>query len=521
MNYWLLGGTAAVLVTLAVVIHLVHERQKVLQAAMLRERADEAEQEGKKREAVQLLRQYVATKPDDFSARSHAAILADETAVTPQEKLNSLTALEALLRESPDQNALRKRLVLGWMTFRRERDARTHLALLKPEDFDAGEYEFIQGQCAEIAGEDAAARKWYADSIEKSPDRIDAYARLASLHRSENDSTQRQEVLQRLLTGNPQSVKARLTAATFAFDEGDRVQTATLISEALKIEPGNADALVMAAGLAAQPSVSTEPASGPVPDLLSILDTQQIAANLEQALAESPEDLRLYRALSQLASVAGDTALALKWLQTGADNNRNAHEIGADLVRALVQAERLDAARSQLKAMTAAGAPFELTSTLATYVAAVDRFNKKQWQEALSELQNAKRRLPDDDELEWFVDLRLAECLRQLNDPKNELAVLESTLRGRPHDASNESARLRLAFLKWSAGQFDEALALFSTTSNSVAEAAARAESLLMRAGQLPDNQRDWAGIEGSTTNQVRGVSSEGDKGLQSVARML
>lgn len=496
VNLWLLLGSGVVLVALGVAVHRLHEWQEARQAIVLLERADQAEQNGNGAQVVALLRQYLTRKPTDLTSKKRVALLVDEMAVTAREKRAALQQLEAILREASDAKEIRKRLILGWISFQRVADARTHLERLQADDFDAGEYEFLQGRCAEIASEGTSAPRWYTESIEKSPDRLDAYAHLARIYQLQEDRARMKAILDRMLIANPSSVTARLIAADFAAAAGENLKSATQIAEAIRLDPHNIEALVTVANLKGKPADTTDPESASVADLLKTLDWEEITDDLRQAVGDDPHDLRLYRVLAQLALAEGDVDAAAQWLQSGLENNPRAFELGSEVIQLVAEAKGSAAARGQLEILIAAGAPFELTSALSGYLTAVDLFSQERWEEARAQLEPLRRRLDENDSFRWVVEMRMAECLRQLKNPQGEQELLETALRGRSPDARYHQARLRLAILKTSAGEVDGALRLLSRDSASAAEATARADLLLRRTLRRPENERDWSEVE-------------------------
>ncbi len=115
---------------------------------------------------------------------------------------------------------------------------------------------------------------------------------------------------------------------------------------------------------------------------------------------------------------------------------------------------------------------------------------------ARRELEAVRQRVPEDDRFRWSIDIRIADCLRQLRQTEEERRVLQAALQGRQPDASNHAQRVRLALLEAAAGRVDDSLKYVTAGSSQVAEAAAYAELLLLQTARLDETERQWSSVE-------------------------
>lgn len=199
VNRKFIGITLAVGVGVGVGAKLLHDYQVRRNADQLLARADAAEKEDKRGDAVKLLNQYIAlrykdqTSPSKEDELQHVELLARLGRLTDpgddREKQPDLfrayRTFEEVLRRDPARRDIRRRTAEIAMFFRRYRDARDHFQLLKPESVEDPQESSalfkLLAQCQLAVGESTESQLSYLEALASVKTDAEPYLALAAI----------------------------------------------------------------------------------------------------------------------------------------------------------------------------------------------------------------------------------------------------------------------------------------------------------------------------------------------------
>lgn len=178
LNIRLLIILVVVVVSAGGLIQALHAFQvRRHSGAYLRE-ADRAEQAGKPLQAVDYLRKYLLLAPDDTRELARLGkLLLDQ-----HQYLEAKSTLGQVIQRDPSNDSVRQQLVDISLRLRRFEDAKAQLdnSLLASHP-DDGKLLYQLGVCFEGTGKDLEAAVVYAIALQKKPDQVVAYDRLAQV----------------------------------------------------------------------------------------------------------------------------------------------------------------------------------------------------------------------------------------------------------------------------------------------------------------------------------------------------
>jgi tetratricopeptide (TPR) repeat protein len=356
-----------------------------------------------------------------------------------------------VLLKDPQRHDLRQKLVRLAIDVDRLELAQQHLRTLQNDLKDNGAVDQLQAQLATAQKNWTEAAAWYRKAIEHAPQQIDSYGYLADLLRRQSgedkDGKAAQEadqIIDDLAAKNPDSYKAHLVRWQYRKQwlglEKAQETAADDVAAALRLAPEDAEVLLAAAELA---QAEKQP--------------ERARTLLQQGKQRHPQDPRMYRELAVLELRQDRRNEALACLRDGvkALSGPPQAEVLWTLGNVLIDGRELSEARAVIAQMVKARA----SSVATDYLNARIRIDEANWAEAARLLDRTRLQLVNAPELANQVDLLLAQCFEQLDDPTSRLSALGRII-GR--DRSSVSARLGMAGALAAAGRFDDALDQYS-----------------------------------------------------------
>ncbi len=470
--------------------------------------------EGKAAEAMDLLGQYVALRPDDDAFAEYSKLLLAR-AMAPGARRSDIDrafgALEAAVRRKPEDDALRLELASFQVRVGRASDALDHLnvleerlgnpssgteetletaqrvQLLKASSYlTSSDFEQAATIVARLIGYDLAERR-FTQAADTSIAPSDAYVMLAAILQERMSSPDdARDVLEKLVQKAADDPRAWLALATWHRSRGRLDDALQAVDKARALAPEDADFMFAEFELA-----------------LARRDMTLARATAERAVSMFPGDERATRALASVALQSGDLAKAEEVLLAGLEKNPSRASLLAMLADVLLQQNKLTEA-SQVIARTREihGATNPAVGLLEARLLLMER----RWTEAKAKLEQVRPMALGNPEIIRQVDLYLAKCHAQLAEYDAQLEVSRRIL---TDDPTSVAARAGAAEALMASGRTEEALAEFEALASGLSidrliEVPQIWYPLLQlrigAQGALPRAKQDWSIVDSLLT---------------------
>jgi tetratricopeptide (TPR) repeat protein len=437
----------------AVALFVVHQLQAGNISSGLRYQAEQAEKEGRLKQAARYLMRYLDFVPDDVDARAHLGRLAADPrlAVNTRSRQKARLVLEGTLARNPERHDVRRCLVKLALDSGELELAQEHLNYLKKALPDDGEVAGLVARWQEMKGQTADALAQLRRGVKQAPAAVDNYVRLIGLLRRMDRGQGSQHLTE---------AEAHLAAA-------------------MKLAPEDVGVLVAAGDLAIDRN-----------------DLPRAKAHIERAVKLAPTDPRVYLAQARVGLRASKYTDAAASLKRGLQNvpEKDRYELTWALANVLLDGGLLDEARvviGKLRDESAAPGAVE-------YLEARALMHQGRWFEAARTLERVRTAAAASTELTVQVDLMLGGCYERLDQPAQQLAACQSAARA---DPGSVLARKGMAAALWALGQADAAIEQYRAIIKlnealkiSVTGRAELARMLLLRTLQM--EKRDWRPVE-------------------------
>ncbi len=277
----------------------------------LRWQSEHAAQLGRNDKAILFMRQYLELRPSDHDAAIKLGEMILARGNTQHDLSSVLFLYDRVLREAPERDDVRRKLVDVCLQLDRNSDAIIHAtALLEHAPNDAEIWEKLGSAQAALNKFDEA-RNSYVKAIECDAARIDSYGLLAELLVGQFHAIdEAREWIGKMVRANPAAGDAYLVRARFLRSQKKIDDCMRDLDRLLEIDPKNADGQLMMAEI--------------------FEDKDQIAqarSALVHGLAVHQKDLRFYRALSWLEQRTGNLPASVACLEQGIKLMPNAIEL--------------------------------------------------------------------------------------------------------------------------------------------------------------------------------------------------
>ena len=278
--------------------------QKSRNASRLLDRQKVAQEEGDLREAAKLLIQYLALRVNDEEAMvllSNTLIsLAEEPKSEPVDIRRAMQQSEVTLRNFPDQEALRRRLVDLYMSprVRGLKQSLDHISQLINRNPGDPELLAMQSECLfaaastkamshayKLIGYDEQTEEFDAEKA-TAPNEPVVYLRLAQKLRSEQfEDRLADRVIEQMIAANPESGTAHLMRGQYRelYEPDGKELAAEDIRRALELDPDDPSIVASNARMAARDE-----------------DFERASQLLVEAIEKHPTTPMLYQTLSQV-----------------------------------------------------------------------------------------------------------------------------------------------------------------------------------------------------------------------------
>ncbi|MFG0294516.1 MAG: tetratricopeptide repeat protein, partial [Maioricimonas sp. JB045] len=456
----------------------LHAYQMHRHADLLLERKEEALRADETRRAARLLEQYLHFVEDDSEARAELAILSAETAGSREEQMRSVHRLERILREDESRNDVRQTLATLLMAMQQWTDAAVHFETLCKETPDDPELLRNHALCLLSSGKFEQAAQSLRETIERVPDDIRTYERLAFVLRRElGRPADAARILEQLITNNPTSAEAFLARTRHQLFFGEVAGARIDLKSAGRLAPDDLEVNLLTARV-----VILDPTS-PQPEL------EGIAAQLEDLIDSHPDDARLYRLLSRVARRLGQSDRAVACLERGLEALPDHSQLQTDLILLRIDRRQTDEARELLESLGEDG-----QSPLHRYMRGRAAFADGHWRQARDEFQELAAAGTLHDELASEVDLWLARSCEKLQQLDEATTAYQRILEREP---AHNAARRGLLNLLEAQGALGKAISNLEHAGQlAPAGAVIAARMKFERERTRPAASRDWSEVE-------------------------
>ncbi len=341
INWRLVVTTVLLLIVIIPSVYAWHGYQVQQHADDFLQQASRAEEEGDFSKAAEWLFRYLQFRPDDAECRARTALVFDQAATTPNQKVRSAELLAVALGLLPDRDDLRQRYAEVLLELGRSEDALAEAQALLVKDAENVRAERVAGM--------ATTRLWrnqkrpldtavatVMSAYKRNTADVELAAALAELLREREEPDEANLIMNGLIhfhqeRGEPEAL-AKALLARYAYRqrygiEGDDED----LAEARRIQPKNIDALMLAA-VASRQSQDLEKAARLFREGIEIAPTdRRCYLGLATTLRASEKLLESISVLHEGIAAAGkdDLELHLLLLRTQLDEATRQRTVAA------------------------------------------------------------------------------------------------------------------------------------------------------------------------------------------------
>jgi tetratricopeptide (TPR) repeat protein len=429
------------------VVFLLHYFQSGRVRAALLWQARHAEEQGNLERQADYLSRYLEFAPDDLEERIllGQTLASDKLATTPKARSRAIYVLESALAVDPARHDLRCLLIKVAMDLGRWEQALEHLTILEQAGVQKSEAAQLRGRWNQAKDHFAEADASYATAISLAPHELETYLSRAYLLRLRlKNAVLADKVIDDMVAANPQAFKAYLNRWNYRADFGllekkENVAAAgTDVDKARNLAPEEADVRLAVAERTWR--------SGDLPKAVT---------ELEKGATAHPDDPRFFLAQSALAvrdtsaKQAERSARAERALRKGLETVPLASQTAMlwNLMNLLIdRGDPTEKAEGELNSLLKKFGKSGGTIGSTDYLQARMHILHGRWADAAQLLERVRPRLTSPVELANHINLFLAQCYEQLDDPVQQRQAYERVVDQDPmsHIALKEAGLARL-----------------------------------------------------------------------------
>jgi tetratricopeptide (TPR) repeat protein len=454
---------------------LLHYVQSDRAKDALRWQADHAAENGRLDKAVLYMRQYLELRPEDHDAAVRLGELILKRGSGQKELTSALFLYERVLREAPEREDVRRRLVDICVRLGRYGDGMIHAkALLDRAPNESPLWEQL-GVCQAGLNQPDEARASFEKAVAVDSARIRGYELLIDLLGRQLSRPDEAKVwADRMVAANPKVADAYIVRARFLRGQRKLVECERDVEALLALEPASADGLLLRGDLWQEKG-----------------DLSKARAAFAAGMAKHSKDIRFYRALSWLEVSTGNLGASVVALERGIKELPGATELLAPLGDLLVQQGDVERVRSIIKKLE--GRPNN--GSQVKYLRGRVLMAEGKWAEALEVLEGLRTEAVAMPALAAQVNFLMAACHERRGDRAAQTESLERVL---AIDAGHVQTRLKFGAMRLATGEIDEAVKEYAAAARSpFAPLGARVTlgRLLIARGRAAGAHADWHGV--------------------------
>lgn len=425
-------------------LFLVHYVQSDRVTDALRWQADHAAEIGKLDKAILYMQQYLELRPDDHEAATKLAEMILQKGSGSKQLTSAMFLYERVLREAPQREDVRRKLMDLALRLNRHGDAQIHVKALLEKSPNESDLWHKLGVCQIGQNKLDEARTSLERAVTADPQNIRACELLVDLLvRQMNLADTGREWLDKLVRANPLKAEAYLVRANFWRSREKTAECQADLEHALKIDPENANGLLMLAEIVHNKG-----------------EAQQARIMLVKGMARHPKDVRFYRMLSWLELTHGNLAAGIDCLEKGVRELPAAFELLMPLGDLLVQQGEVDKAREVVRKLEGQRGFANQTRYLRGRLLMVDG----RWSDAAAMLENLRTEVVANAGFSAQVNWLLAQSQERLGNRDNQMESLKRVLAIEP---GHLNARLKFGSMHLAGGRFEEGIKEYTVAARS------------------------------------------------------
>lgn len=484
LNYGFLGGLCVVTGTLLGTIHVVHGWQIQQHASSLMELGRKARANGDLKGAKDYVGRYVGLMPRDIVARADYGLLLDQTGASPKQVF---MVFEDVLRVDQTREDIRRRQIEISMSIGRYSDALAHVRYLRQSGHADATLDFQAARCLEELAEYTDALAAYEATLERDPKLMEAYERLAWLCQTRLDRPEQAKAkLDKLVERFPNTAVSWRTRGRFRAEFGSLIAAQSDMDRALTLDPHGLETQLASARLAYDQAIAAQANGRDAQARKIVADSRQ---KLQHAIGEHPEQIELRLRLAQLEIHFGSANDARQQIDEAIKLRPRDERAQLQLVELNLEQGRFEEARQAVNQLPRT----PQSDALRRFVEGRRHMSQAEWNEAVKELDEARRISTQASGLTERTELALAECHAALGDAEAQTAALRRALKSNP---ASIPARLGLAACLQRQQKANEAIAEFRPLAHLPQVRLPLLRLLIARNLQMPELARDWVEVE-------------------------
>ncbi len=413
-------------------VYFVHGYQFSRNAGAYLDQAERARISGDLWQAADYYDRYLAFHPDDIEVRVKFGKVFDEHGQRDQsvpQFARAYRIYDQVLRLDANRVDIRRRCIeLAMVELRRFTDAKPHLEALRETAPHDADILFKLGECEEGNREYVKARDWFAQAVDRAPNEIKYYTRLANLYMQALEQPNRaRETLAKMIEKNPRSFRAHLEHARLLIEQSARDKkllkdAVAALEQARQLAPKEADIILVSARLAQAQNKEDE-----------------ARAFLTAGLAAHPKNAGMYLAMVQLEARAKRLGQAQEFARRGVAALPESKDLWYMLGELCIEKGEL----AEAEKITEKLAAIKFVPPLVDYLQARIHIGRAQWADAERLLTRVRPMLLDRTSLLLgHIDFLLGLCFERLGTADQALTVYQEAVKINPLSIE---ARLRVA----------------------------------------------------------------------------
>ncbi|MEO0528968.1 MAG: tetratricopeptide repeat protein [Planctomycetota bacterium] len=482
VNLPLLIGLVVGSVVLAGGSYGLYTFQKARNANRLLDQEQEARAEGDLKRSVKLLADYLRIRPGDEEAMTRLSVtladIAEQPTSEPVDIRNAIGQLEATVRDYPERDDLRRRLVDVYMSrrVRMLKPAVDHVSQLlnrKPKD---PELEVMLSECYfaaanpkalphafDLIGYDESSDE-FNESEAVAPNDPGVYSRAARTVRADrSDDRLADRIIEQMVKANPDDGMAYLTRGQYIETFGEKDDAIPDIRKALEIDPDNSLVIMSNARLLARDEKYDE-----------------AKALLEEGIEKHPAEPGLYQTLADVIIRQGDYDAALACCDRGiaAVPAEQSQMLTLQKARLQLQQNDLAATRSTIKEMRES----ELfPSAYPDYLEARVLMADSKWLQAARTFEKYQTFMANIPSLGVELNVMLGLCREKLGQEELAMEAFRQALRLEPDNTMADLGLARMRARRGVKGSETENVSIYSALAIEL---------------NKPEDEQDWKAFD-------------------------
>ena len=470
-----------IVAVLSVAVYFLHKLQVDRNADVFRVRAEAAQKNLESGKAIENYTRYLGFRPDDTDARAELGMLIQDNAKSGNDLLRAFLTFEKVLLEDEGRDEIRNRLIDVAIRLQRFSEAESHIQRLLPAAANSAELEYKLGVCAELQDKLDMAAELYQKAIDHGYVKPTVFLQLARLlNRESEGSTRADELIDRMIEANPESVEAILVRAGLRLGKGEHEEARKDLARAEELDPGNIETALLESRIPVPVDLPTDEKDGTV---------ETVRSKLDRAIEIKPTDALSYQRISELELAAGNQDAAVQALRSGIAAAEKPAELLAVLGDLLISQGKLSEAEEQLEQLK----KLQGTGLFVDFLNARVHVAKGELPEALKLFRKVQPLVTELPQLRELSSLYVAFCFEAMGDPDGQIKELRNALANSPQ---SEQTMFRLASALQANGKADEALDIYRRISHLPGVPLELARLEFQKTIRQPSEQRDWPRLE-------------------------